>query len=274
MKKYFTKGEIGTEIRPLYKADSVDDYITRDGCVYKYMRDKGLFLKRKTRINQHNGYEYVCITTSEGNKNRRVHRLIAMAYISNPNEYPIVGHKNNIKHDNRIENLYWTTIAKNTQKAHDDGLIVNDIGIEDSQSNPIACFTNQHKLVGVYGSISEAGRCIIGSSKSSISKVLDKTTKGRKGYYYKSISDDFYFKNKSLQGAVFNAGYIRKKRKKFKATSPVGEVYFSDNQKSFSKVCGISQATISHRLRYGTVEPTEDGWKFEEVDSETFNKNI
>ena len=36
-----------------------------------------------------------------------VHRLVAIKYIPNPNNYPDIDHKNRIKTDNRVENLRW-----------------------------------------------------------------------------------------------------------------------------------------------------------------------
>jgi hypothetical protein len=44
-----------------------------------------------------------------------VHRLVAMTFLENPNQYPEVDHKNNIKTDNRVENLQWVSNSQNQQ---------------------------------------------------------------------------------------------------------------------------------------------------------------
>lgn len=41
------------------------------------------------------------------------HRLVAEAFISNPNNYPCINHKNEIKTDNNILNLEWVTYSQN-----------------------------------------------------------------------------------------------------------------------------------------------------------------
>lgn len=43
-----------------------------------------------------------------------VHRLVALAFIPNPNNYPVVNHLNGDRGDNRIENLEWTTVMDNS----------------------------------------------------------------------------------------------------------------------------------------------------------------
>lgn len=78
-------------------------YITEDGKVYSTARGK---LKELTPVPDRKGYPRVGLKNS---KSYRVHRLVAQAYIPNPHGYAQVNHKNEIKDDNRVENLEWCT---------------------------------------------------------------------------------------------------------------------------------------------------------------------
>lgn len=55
------------------------------------------------------GYCYVCIER----KKYKVHRLVALAFIPNPDNLPQINHKNELKCDNRAENLEWCTAKYN-----------------------------------------------------------------------------------------------------------------------------------------------------------------
>lgn len=46
----------------------------------------------------------------------KVHRLVALAFIPNPNGYPIVCHKDNNPTNNKVENLYWGTQSDNMKQ--------------------------------------------------------------------------------------------------------------------------------------------------------------
>ena len=62
-----------------------------------------------------NGKGYLRIKLTVNNKSRRVmlHRLIAEAFIENPNNYPFVNHIDGNKKNNNLNNLEWCTQSQN-----------------------------------------------------------------------------------------------------------------------------------------------------------------
>ena len=69
------------------------------------------------------GYVHVKLFKNFSRKTIGVHRLVAQAFIPNPNNLPVVNHINNNHSDNRVENLEWTTVSENTKHAYKIGAI-------------------------------------------------------------------------------------------------------------------------------------------------------
>lgn len=62
-----------------------------------------------------NGYYHVMLTNKKVRKHFLVHRLVAAAFLKNPENLPQINHKNENKKDNRSDNLEWCTAAQNTR---------------------------------------------------------------------------------------------------------------------------------------------------------------
>lgn len=60
-----------------------------------------------------NGYTRVVLYKNRKAKDYQVHRLVAEAFIPNPNNYPIINHKDENKTNNRVDNLEWCTYLYN-----------------------------------------------------------------------------------------------------------------------------------------------------------------
>ena len=91
-----------------------DYLIYNDGRIYSKERNGnkkgGVWLKHaKDKI----GYPMVSLHKNNKQLMQKVHRLVALHYIPNPNNYPQVDHINRIKDDNRVENLRWVNHSIN-----------------------------------------------------------------------------------------------------------------------------------------------------------------
>jgi hypothetical protein len=187
--KLVSKYDISEELCKI--EESANAFITPSGAVYFDYGDDMMYPAR-TFINNHNGYVYVGLKSANGKMiQRRVHRLVAKAYLPNSNNLPVVCHKDNNKANPELSNLKWGTTSSNTKEAYDDGLARNDKGWNDSQSMPVCCFDRKTKeWLCNYGSVSEASR-ITGVTKTGILYQCNNrpTKRFRSGFIFRYMSD-------------------------------------------------------------------------------------
>ena len=88
-------------------------FVTKNGKVYSNKRGKLRELKPAPRSK--NGYLGVALTKNGKKVTKNVHRLVAEAYIPNPDNLPEVNHIDENKLNNHVDNLEWVTSSQNTR---------------------------------------------------------------------------------------------------------------------------------------------------------------
>src|SRR6478609_3081845 len=68
------------------------------------------------------GYLRVNLKVHQKTNTRNIHRLVAEAFIPNPDNKPQVNHKDGIKYHNYEDNLEWNTLSENRVHAYENGL--------------------------------------------------------------------------------------------------------------------------------------------------------
>lgn len=147
------------------------------------------------------GYEFV--TLSDGKRNakqypKKVHRLVAEAFIPNPENKSQVNHKDLNKANNCVENLEWVTPSENMRHAADHGAVNCMYGkrpewwrkniqkaIVKNRAKPVIQMTLDGSVIEEYESTAEAGRRVFGKSKTHIHSCCNGKRETCGGYKWK-----------------------------------------------------------------------------------------
>ena len=145
---------------PTYVVSRVGEIIHISGNLKKQQTDKY-------------GYRKVMLYDKGRIKNAFVHRLVAKAYIDNPENKAQINHIDGNKTNNHKNNLEWCTNSENTQHAYNNGLMVGawkgKKGFDHNRSIAVISI-NSDGVEKIHGSIEEAAK-YIGGDQSFISKA-------------------------------------------------------------------------------------------------------
>lgn len=141
----------------LYKISNLGDIMS--------IRRKRLIKSDKRK----DGYIQVHLTKNKKMKNFLLHRLVAITFIENPNNYEFINHIDGNKENNSLNNLEWCDRSYNILHAYNNELIKKRKKVEQYDKN--------NNLLNIYTSIMEA------SKKTNIDRAhISACCKGKKKY--------------------------------------------------------------------------------------------
>ena len=239
--------------------------VTQDGAVKTWHAGWGRYVIKNQRDDK-DGYKRVNVQRHDGVRTTaRVHRLVAIAYIPNPDNKPQVNHINGIKYDNRVDNLEWATVAENTQHGYDK------LGVMSAQSVPYLLKIDGHDF-STYQSLTYLSK-EIGINRNfrndkSIISINDLT----EGYFsIEEISDAVKYSeehNIPFNKKVWNApSYILNTLGRF---YKCGDRYF-DRMKDLSDHVGLERSSIYRIINSGV--PSRKGILVEDISCKEYLVN-
>ena len=143
--------------------------VTSCGKVYSYRTKK--FLKPRKR---RDGYLHVCLYKGGEREFYYIHRLVAEAYLPNPNNLPCVNHKDENKENNALQNLEWCTHEYNINYGSRNEKVGKALG------KPVYCEELNKTFDGVHAAARE-----LGLDNSNIIKCCKRTRKTCGGYHWR-----------------------------------------------------------------------------------------
>ena len=79
------------------------------------------------------GYNVVCLSKDGVQKRLTIHRLVGSAFIPNPNNYPCINHSDEIKTNNKSNNLEWCSYEENNNHGTRNNRISNTLKVTNQR---------------------------------------------------------------------------------------------------------------------------------------------
>lgn len=141
------------EVSNLGRVRSLDRvYVRKDGSRYTI---NGRLMKP---FDTKDGYKSVKLRSYGNRKTFRVHRLVAQAFIPNPDNYMIVNHKDEDRINNRADNLEWCTNLYNLNYGSAKERLSISHKRNPVYSKPVEQYTIEGQFIKSYPSAKEAAK--------------------------------------------------------------------------------------------------------------------
>ena len=155
--------EIWKDIEGYEGLYQVSNYGNIKAFYYKGKKHQTLLRKSVGKL----GYEMVGLNKNGVHKTFTVHRLVAQAFIPNPDNKPCIDHINTDKTDNRVENLRWCTQKENLNnpltkeiwgETHKGRVVLSTRGGKHHNAKKIHQFTKDGIFIKEWSTPIEAAR--------------------------------------------------------------------------------------------------------------------
>jgi len=154
------------QVSNLGRVKSLERTINHKTCYGGLYHVKGRILKSKL---EKDGYYRIGLSKNKIKKYYRINRLVAETFIPNPNNYPVVNHKDENKLNNRVDNLEWCSIKYNinygTGIARRTKTISIKINQYDLNDNFIKTWNSINEAVRFYNGNTQICQCCKGKRK-------------------------------------------------------------------------------------------------------------
>lgn len=144
-----------------------------------------------------NGYKIVNLYKNGAKKTLKIHRLLAIAFIPNPHNYPIINHKNSIKHDNSLDNLEWCTYHYNWHHAMDN----NRIKPKSGEDHPNSIKVYQYELKT--GKFIMSYSCATEAAKSIPKGIMTNISSACSGKYHSACNYKWSYEKHEIHPSIF-----------------------------------------------------------------------
>ena len=118
-------------------------------------------------------YVHVVLSMDKVKRHLLVHRLVALHFCDNPNNYPVVNHKNSNRRDNYYGNLEWATQKQNVQHGYEHGYMEGRKGLRHHN-----CKLSEYQISEIkkmynekYGSQKEIAK-VFNIKQSQVSRIV------------------------------------------------------------------------------------------------------
>lgn len=128
------------------------------------------------------GYFRICLCKDGKHKYYSIHRLVAIAFIPNPNNLPQVNHKDECKTNNRVDNLEWCSVKYNMTYATRIQRFIESDTNNPKKSKKVLCI----ETGVIYPSTKQVER-EFGFSHNNISYACSGKYKQAYGFHWKYI---------------------------------------------------------------------------------------